>query len=227
MTAGDIRVVIADDHPVVRDGLSALLASVPSVTVVGVAADGREAVEAAVTLRPDVLIMDIQMPELTGVEAARQITRAAPGVAVLMLTMFDDDYSVLAAMRAGARGYVLKGAQQDEIIRAVHAVAAGEAIFGPGVARLVLGLVAAPPAAEVPFEDLTGREREVLDLVAAGVRNAEIARRMSIAPKTVANHISAIFAKLQVTDRGEAIILARDAGLGRDSRGSQPGARPE
>jgi DNA-binding NarL/FixJ family response regulator len=145
-------------------------------------------------------------------------------------SMFDDDYSVLAAMRAGARGYVLKGAQQDEIIRAVHAVAAGEAIFGPGVARLVLGLVAAPPAAEVPFQELTGREREVLDLVAAGVRNAEIARRMSIAPKTVANHISAIFAKLQVTDRGEAIILARDAGLGRDSRdsaASQPGDRPE
>src|SRR6202050_4117389 len=136
MTAGDIRVVIADDHPVVRDGLSPLLASVPSVTVAGVAADGREAVEAAVSLRPDVLIMDIQMPELTGVEAARQITRAAPGVAVLMLTMFDDDYSVLAAMRAGARGYVLKGAQQDEIIRAVHAVAAGEAIFGPGGGRL-------------------------------------------------------------------------------------------
>src|ERR1700683_3713982 len=221
MTAGDIRVVIADDHPVVRDALSALLASVPSVTVRGVAADGREAVEAAVTLRPDVLIMDIQMPELTGVEAARQITRAAPGVAVLMLTMFDDDYSVLAAMRAGARGYVLKGAQQDEIIRAVHAVAAGEAIFGPGVARLVLSMVAAPPAAEVPFGELTGREREVLDLVAAGVRNAEIARRMSIAPKTVANHISAIFAKLQVTDRGEAIILARDASLGRDSRASR------
>jgi DNA-binding NarL/FixJ family response regulator len=195
------------------------LASVPSVTVAGVAASGCEAVHAAVTLRPDVLVMDVQMPELTGVAAAGEISRVAPEVAVLMLTMFDDDYSVLAAMRAGARGYVLKGAQQDEIVRAIHAVAAGEAIFGPGIARLVLGLGSAPPAAEVPFQELTSREREVLDLIAAGARNAEIARRMSIAPKTVANHISAIFGKLQVTDRGEAIILARDAGLGRHDRG--------
>jgi len=139
----------------------------------------------------------------------------APGVAVLMLTMFDDDDSVFAAMRAGARGYVLKGAQQDEIVRAIQAVAAGEAIFGPGIARRVLGLVTAPPAASDPFPGLTSREQEVLGLIAAGARNAEIARKMSIAPKTVANHISAIFAKLQVADRGAAIILARDAGLGR------------
>ena len=221
MTGTGIRVVIADDHPVVRDGLSALLSSVPSITVAGLAANGREAVHAAVTLRPDVLVMDVQMPELTGVEAAGEISRAAPGFAVLMLTMFDDDYSVLAAMRAGARGYVLKGAQQDEIVRAIQAVAAGEAIFGPGVARMVLGLVTTPPAAGEPFGELTAREREVLDLIAAGARNAEIARRMSIAPKTVANHISAIFTKLQVTDRGEAIILARDAGLGRDPRGGR------
>jgi DNA-binding NarL/FixJ family response regulator len=213
-----IRVVIADDHPVVRDGLSALLASVPSVTVAGVAATGREAVRAAVTLRPDVLIMDIQMPELTGVAAAGEIARAAPGVAVLMLTMFDDDDSVFAAMRAGARGYVLKGAQQDEIVRAIHAVAAGEAIFGPAIARRVLGLVSAPAASSVPFPDLTSREREVLDLIAAGVRNVEIARQMSIAPKTVANHIAAIFNKLQVADRNQAIVLARDAGLGRNTR---------
>jgi DNA-binding NarL/FixJ family response regulator len=203
---------------VVRDGLSALLASVPSVTVAGVAATGREAVRAAVTLRPDVLIMDIQMPGLTGVAATGEITRAAPGVAVLMLTMFDDDDSVFAAMRAGARGYVLKGAQQDEIVRAIHAVAAGEAIFGPGIARRVLGLVCAPAAPSVPFPDLTSREREVLDLIAAGVRNTEIARQMSIAPKTVANHIAAIFSKLQVADRNQAIVLARDAGLGRNPR---------
>jgi DNA-binding NarL/FixJ family response regulator len=192
-----IRVVIADDHPVVRDGLSALLASVPSVTVAGIAATGREAVHAAVTLRPDVLVMDLQMPELGGVAATREIARAAPDIAVLMLTMFDDDDSVFAAMRAGARGYLLKGAQQDEIIRGIQAVAAGEAIFGPGVARRVLGLVSAPPA--------------------AGARNAEIARQMSIAPKTVANHISAIFNKLQVADRNQAIIRARDAGLGRNN----------
>jgi DNA-binding NarL/FixJ family response regulator len=215
MTGTGIRVVIADDHPVVRDGLSALLASVPAVTVVGVAATGREAVRAAVTLRPDVLVLDIQMPELTGVAAAGEIARAAPDVAVLMLTMFDDDDSVFAAMRAGARGYVLKGAQQEEIVRAIQAVAAGEAIFGPGIARRVLGLVSAPAVAAVPFPALTSREREVLDLIAAGVRNAEIARRMSIAPKTVANHIAAIFSKLQVADRSQAIVLARDAGLGR------------
>ena len=144
-----------------------------------------------------------------------------------MLTMFDDDDSVFAAMRAGARGYVLKGAQQDEIVRAIQAVAAGEAIFGPGIARRVLGLVAAPPAASEPFPGLTGREREVLGLIAAGARNAEIARQMSIAPKTVANHISAIFTKLQVADRSEAIILARDAGLGRDTgRSPRPGHGP-
>ncbi len=221
MTGNDIRVVIADDHPVVRDGLSALLTSVPSITVTGLAANGREAVRAAVTLRPDVLVMDVQMPELTGVDAASEITRVAPDVAVLMLTMFDDDYSVLAAMRAGARGYVLKGAQQDEIVRAIQSVAAGEAIFGPGIARLVLGLVTEPAAtAEDPFAELTSREREVLELIAAGARNAEIARRMSIAPKTVANHISAIFTKLQIADRSEAIILARDAGLGRTDRNS-------
>jgi DNA-binding NarL/FixJ family response regulator len=215
VTGTGIRVVIADDHPVVRDGLSALLASVPALTVAGTASTGREAVRAAVTLRPDVLVMDIQMPELTGVAAAGEIARAAPEVAVLMLTMFDDDDSVFAALRAGARGYVLKGAQQDEIVRAIHAVAAGEAIFGPGIARRVLGLAAAPAAPSIPFPDLTSREREVLDLIAAGVRNPEIAHRMSIAPKTVANHVAAIFAKLQVADRNQAIVLARDAGLGR------------
>jgi DNA-binding NarL/FixJ family response regulator len=217
MTGTGIRVVIADDHPVVRDGLSALLASVPAVTVVGVAATGREAVRAAAALRPDVLVMDIQMPELTGVAAAGEIALVAPDVAVLMLTMFDDDDSVFAAIRAGARGYVLKGAQQDEIVRAIQAVAAGEAIFGPGIARRVLGLISAPAVAAVPFPALTSREREVLDLIAAGVRNAEIARRMSIAPKTVANHVAAIFNKLQVADRSQAVILARDAGLGRSA----------
>lgn len=218
MTGSSIRVVLADDHPVVRSGLSALLASVPSVTVAGVAATGAEAVRAAVTLRPDVLVMDIQMPGLSGLAATREISRVAPGVAVLMLTMFDDDDSVFAAMRAGARGYVLKGAQQDEIIRAIQAVAAGEAIFGPPVARRMLEFFAAPPPPDVPFADLTSRERQVLDLLAAGTRNADIAQRMSIAPKTVANHISAIFGKLQVADRAEAIIRARDVGFGRQNR---------
>src|ERR1700735_379643 len=163
----DIRVVIADDHPVVRDGLSALLASVSSVTVTGVAATGREAVHAAVTLHPDVLVMDIQMPELSGIAAVREIARVAPDVAVLMLTMFDDDDSVFAAMRSGARGYVLKGAQQDEIVRAIQAVAAGGAIFGPSIAQRMLGLVSAPAGPGTPFQGLTSREREVLDHIAA------------------------------------------------------------
>jgi DNA-binding NarL/FixJ family response regulator len=209
-----ITVVLADDHPVVRDGLTALLASVPSIEVVGLAATGREAIRAAVTLHPDVLVLDLQMPDLNGIQAARQISRVAPGVALLVLTMFDDDESVFAAMRAGARGYLLKGAAQEEIVRGIQAVAAGEAIFGPGVARRMVGFFSAVPAT-VPFADLTDREREVLDLVAAGSRNNDIARRLSIAPKTVANHVSAIFAKLQVADRGQAIIVARDAGLGR------------
>jgi DNA-binding NarL/FixJ family response regulator len=214
-----VRVVIADDHPVVRSGLSALLASVQSVTVAGTAATGREAVRAAVTLHPDVLVMDIQMPELSGVAATREITRTAPDVAVLMLTMFDDDDTVFAAMRAGARGYVLKGAQQDEIVRAIQAVAAGEAIFGPGIARRVLGLASVPAGSGVPFPELTSRERDVLSLIATGMRNAQIAGQMAVAPKTVANHISAIFSKLQVADRNQAIIMARDAGLGRDDAG--------
>ncbi len=215
MTGGQIRVVLADDHPVVIDGLSALLASVPEVDVVGTAASGRQAVRAAVTLRPDVLVMDIGMPDLGGIGATAEVARLAPEVAVLMLTMFDDDDSVFAAMRAGARGYLLKGAAQSEIIRAIQAAAAGEAIFGPPVARRLLGYFAAPPAQPEPFAELTSRERQVLDLIAAGTKNAEIGRRMSIAPKTVANHISAIFTKLQVADRGAAIIVARDAGLGR------------
>ena len=159
MTGGDIRVVLADDHPVVRQGLTALLASVPNISVAGAVATGREAVQAAVTLRPDVLVMDIQMPELNGIAAAREIARVAPEVAVLMLTMFDDDDSVFAAIRAGARGYVLKGAHQDEIVRAIHAAAAGEAIFGPPLARRILAFFSGPTQAKVPFADLTDRER--------------------------------------------------------------------
>ena len=215
MTAATpVRVVLADDHPVVRDGLSALLSSVPGIEVAGTAATGREAVRAAVTLRPDVLVLDVQMPELNGVAAAREIARAAPTVAVLMLTMFDDDDSVFAAMRAGARGYVLKGATQDEIIRAIHAVAAGEAIFGPGVARRVLGQLAGTADQADPFPELTPRERQVLELLAAGLSSSAIGDRLGLAPKTVTNHASAVFAKLQVTGRAEAVQRARRAGLG-------------
>ncbi len=211
-----VRVVVADDHPIVRDGLRALFASVPDIELIGEAASGREAVRAAVTLRPDVLVMDLRMPDLDGVVATTEIARAAPGVAVLVLTMFDDDASVFAAMRAGARGYLVKGASQDEISRAIAAVANGGAVFGPGVARRVLDFFTAPARpADEPFSQLTPREREVLDLIAAGLSNAAIADRLGLAVKTVGNHISAVFNKLQVPTRSEAIVRARDAGLGR------------
>jgi DNA-binding NarL/FixJ family response regulator len=212
----DIRVVVADDHPVVRAGLTALLSSLPGIEVVAVATTGREAVREVVTTKPDVAVLDLQMPDLDGFAATREICRVAPQVAVLALTMFEDDDSVFAAMRAGARGYLVKGAEQEEIARAIRAVAAGEAIFGPGVARRVLGFFAAPPRVAEPFPELTSREREILDLLASGLPNATIGQRLGLASKTVANNVSAIFTKLQVADRAQAIVRARDAGLGRD-----------
>ncbi|MBA2769597.1 MAG: response regulator transcription factor [Sporichthyaceae bacterium] len=214
MTA--VRVLLADDHAIVRNGLSALLGSLEGITVVATAANGEEAVREAVLHRPDVVLMDVAMPGAGGVEATRQITARSPQTAVLMLTMFDDDESVLAAIRAGARGYLLKDADQEELERAIRSVAAGEAIFGSGVVRRLLGLVAAPAAGQAPqrFPGLTQRERDVLDAIASGLSNSAIARRLDIAPKTVSNHITNLFLKLQVTSRAEAIVLARDAGLG-------------
>jgi len=209
-----LRVVLADDHPVVRAGLSALLASLPDVDVVGVAADGRAAVKEVVVQRPDVAVLDLQMPEMDGLAAIREISRVAPDVAVLVLTMFDDEDSLFAAMRAGARGYVVKGAEQDEIHRAIRAVAAGEAIFSPGVAHRVLRYFASPPPVADPFPELTSREREILDLLATALPNPAIADRLGLSTKTVANHLSSIFTKLQVADRATAILRARDAGLG-------------
>ncbi|MEU4192532.1 response regulator transcription factor [Kribbella sp. NPDC026611] len=214
-----IRVVLADDHPVVRAGLAALLTSIPGLEVVGVASTGREAVREVVTTRPDVAVLDLQMPDLDGFAATRELARSAPDTAVLVLTMFEDDDSVFAAMRAGARGYLVKGAEQDEIARAIRAVAAGEAIFGPGVARRVLGFFSAPPPAAEPFPDLTTREREILNLIAAGLSNPAIADRLALASKTVANNVSAIFTKLGIADRAAAIIQARNAGLGTDQPG--------
>jgi DNA-binding NarL/FixJ family response regulator len=213
-----LRVVVADDHPVVRDGLAALLRFQPAMTVVETVADGRAAVRAAVTLRPDVLVMDIQMPGINGVDATAQITRLAPTVAILVLTMFDDDDSVFAAMRAGASGYILKGAEQDQIIRAIRGVADGDAIFGPGIARRVLGYLSVPARPTVSFPQLTTREREVLDLLAAGLSNTAIGSRLSLASKTVSNHISAILVKLQAASREEAVSQARAAGLGQPER---------
>ncbi len=209
-----VRVVLADDHPVVRAGLAALLGSLPDVEVVGVAADGRAAVKEVVLHRPDVAVLDLQMPVLDGFGATREIARQMPDVAVLVLTMYDDEDSVFAAMRAGARGYVVKGAEQDEIGRAIHAVAAGEAIFSPGVAQRVLGYFSSPPPAADPFPELTAREGEILALLAAALPNPAIAMRLGLSPKTVANHLSSIFTKLQVADRASAILRAREAGLG-------------
>jgi DNA-binding NarL/FixJ family response regulator len=209
-----LRVVVADDHGIVREGLAAVLSAREGFELVGTATTAAEAVRAAVTLRPDVVVMDIQMPDRSGIDATRDIRRAAPDVAVLMLTMFDDDASVFAAMRAGARGYVLKGDAPDHVVRAIAAVAAGEAIFGPGVARQALGYLSRPRAEEA-FPELTRREREVLDLIAQGLGNAAIATRLALAPATVGNHITSIFAKLQVASRSEAIVRARSEGLGR------------
>lgn len=213
-----VRVLVCDDHPVYRDGLRMLLDSLPGLEVVGVAADGSEALQQTADLQPDVVVMDLQMPGLNGIEASARITAEHPHVAVLVLTMYDDDDSVFAAMRAGARGYLLKGAAQDVIARAVLSVASGEAIFGPAVARKVAAYFSggAPAAAPVEaFPQLTPREREVLDLLAAGRTNAQIASTLYLSPKTVRNNVSNIFAKLQVAGRSEAIIQARDAGLGR------------
>ena len=209
-----IRVVLVDDHPVVLGGLRALLESLPDFEVVGTATDGEAGVREVVLTKPDVVLMDIRMPGIDGLEATRRIRESASGVAVLVLTMFDDDDTVFGAMRAGAQGYLLKGADQVEIDRAIRAVVAGEAIFSPGVAQRVLGYFAAPPPVADPFPELTAREREVLDLMAAGERNQAIADRLFLSPKTVANHISSIFVKLAVADRSAAIVRARRGGLG-------------
>ena len=208
---GPLRVVLADDHPVVRSGLRALLDSLGGYEVVAEAASGETAVSAVVEHRPDVVLLDIKMPDGDGIDATRRIRSAAPETAILILTMFDDRETVQAAMRAGALGYVLKGAEQTDIDRAIRAVAAGEAIFGAEVVQAVVDFSSAPSA---PFPDLTTREREVLDLIAAGHRNQVIAGRLFLSPKTVANHVSSIFAKLGVTDRSEAIVRARREGFG-------------
>ena len=215
-TGRNISVLIADDHPVVRDGLRVLIGSLPTLTLVGEAETGSAAVQLAVTLRPDVVIMDLEMPGLDGIAATRQILRAAPATAVLVLTMFEDDDKVHSALRAGARGYLLKGASQDEITRAISAVAAGGAVFGAKVAARVIGQLAEPPVAPAPpFPRLTTREGEVLDLLAAGLPTRVIAARLTLSEKTVANHVSTILTKLGLASRAEAIVAARDAGLGR------------
>jgi DNA-binding NarL/FixJ family response regulator len=219
-------VLIADDHPLVLSGLRALLETLEGIEVVGEAADGRQAVSLALSLRPDVVVMDLQMPEVDGVEATRQIVSRLPGAAVLVLTMHDDDASVFAAIRVGARGYLLKGAAQEDVARAIAAVSRGEAIFGPALAgRLIQFFNAPPEAPSLPFPQLTEREREILDLMAGGLTNAEIAERLFLSSKTVSNNVSVIFDKLQVAGRPKAIVQARNAGLGRSEPGEDLGAQ--
>ena len=211
-----LRVLLADDHPVFRRGLNALLSSLEETIVVGEASHGADAVRLAAELAPDVVVMDLNMPGINGVEATREIIANRSNTAVLVLTMSEDDDSVFAAMRAGARGYLVKGSDTDEVIAAIMAVGRGDAIFGPTVAQRILSFLTRPLSAydEHMFPELSHREREVLDLIATGVSNADISRRLSLSPKTVRNHVSNVFTKLQVADRAQAIVRARAAGLG-------------
>jgi DNA-binding NarL/FixJ family response regulator len=215
MSDATIRVLVVDDHPLYREGLVGAIDTMPGKQVVGEAGDGAEAVRRTAELAPDVVVMDLHMPELNGVDATRAITASHPDVAVLVLTMLEGDDSVFAAVRAGAKGYLLKGADRAEIGRALDAVAHGEVVFSSSIAQRVLAFFAGGrTAAATPFPELTDREREVLDLVARGLTNAEIARRLVVSDKTVRNHVSNVFAKLHVAGRAEAVARARDAGLG-------------
>jgi DNA-binding NarL/FixJ family response regulator len=211
------RVVLVDDHPVYRDGLRMLLESIDEVEVVAVAEDGAEAIGVVEQADPDVVVMDVQMPGLDGIAATRELTARHPHLAVVVLTMSEDDETVFSAMRAGARGYLVKGSSQHEIVRAIRSVDSGELVFGAAVAQRVAAYFAGRvPTPDAPaFPQLTEREREILDLLAAGRSNPQIAQTLFLSPKTVRNNVSNIFAKLQVADRSEAIVRARDAGLGR------------
>jgi DNA-binding NarL/FixJ family response regulator len=218
-----IRVLVADDHPVFRRGMRAILGAEPDTELVGEATDGEEAVALTLKLRPDVVLMDLNMPNVSGIEATRRILEENPETAVLMLTMFEDDKSIFAAMRAGAHGYVLKGADGAEMLRAIHAAASGEAIFSPTITRRLTEYFATPggdhiSSMEQAFPNLTEREREILALMAEGYTNNAIASRLYLSPKTVRNYVSSIFTKLQVSDRSQAIIHAREAGLGTNGR---------
>ena len=218
-----IRILIADDHPLFRDGMHGLLDAMPDTEVVGEAATGDEVVALAASLQPDIILMDIKMPGQNGIAATREILARHPQIGILVVTMFEDDDSVFAAMRAGARGYLLKAASHEEILRAIRGVSNGEAIFGPGIARRLIGFFAGSPAVPATppraFPELSDRENEILRLIAQGRSNHEIADVLSLSVKTVQNHVSNIFGKLQVADRAQAVIRAREAGLGTDQEG--------
>lgn len=211
-----IRVLIADDQTITRSGLKSLLGSFPGVTVVGEATDGAQAVGLAAELEPDVVLMDLRMPVMNGVEATRRIHRALPHLGILVVTVFEDDTSVFPAVRAGARGYLLKNADGAELLRAVQTVAAGGVVFSAGIAGRVLNYLSAPPP-ELPrgvFDELTPRERSILEHIAHGLSNAEIAGRLGVSPKTVSNNVSSVLLKLQATDRARLMLMALGAGLG-------------
>jgi DNA-binding NarL/FixJ family response regulator len=214
-----MRVLLVEDHPMFRDGLARMLESVEDVEVVGEAGTGEEAVQLAEQLNPSIILMDLNLPKMSGIEATKQIIQKLPGIGILVLTMYDDDSSVFAAMRAGARGYLLKEANRNEIIRAIQAVADGEAIFSPSIARrMMYYFEAKSKQTQVDaFPQLTEREREVLDHIARGENNAEIAGVLGLNQKTVRNHVSNILSKLHASDRAHAIIMAREAGLGKES----------
>lgn len=207
-----LRLLIADDSRDFREGLRGMLDAQPDMTVAAEASTGEAAISLAARLQPDVILMDLQMPECNGIEATRRIVATSPHTGILVLTMHEDDDSVFAALRAGARGYILKGAPKADVLRAIWAVAAGEAIFSPAIARRLMGFFAAPRTAAL-FPELTDREREVLALIAQARSNTEIARQLSLSLKTVQNHVSNICNKLQLADRTQAVIRAREAGL--------------
>jgi DNA-binding NarL/FixJ family response regulator len=214
-----LRVLIADDHPFFRDGMRMFLETTPDITVVGEATTGEETIAQVESLPPDVVLMDIRMPGMSGLDATRRIVETTPQARVLIVTMFEDDATVFTAMRAGARGYVLKDAQKDDVLRAIRAVGRGEAIFSPSIAARLMDFFTTvrPAASKELFPILTGRERELLQLMAQGASNAEIARALSLSAKTVANYVSTILGKLQVADREEAVRRAREAGVGREN----------
>lgn len=224
MTMDTIRLLVADDHALFREGLQALFSAMPGIEIVGEAASGEETVTLAEKLQPDIILMDISMPGIGGIQATRRILRANPTIGVIMVTMLEEDASLFAAIRAGARGYVLKGAHHRELLQTIQAVASGQVLFGPSTASRILGFfqeIEAGLKPSVPaetFPELTPRELEVLELIAQGANNSQIAEQLVISDKTVRNHITSVFSKLQVADRAQAIIKARDAGLGGNLR---------